>query len=85
MDEKVEDLGFERYRLGSAAQFAPLDIEHVIAKPENHPYSLGSVRAGISEGKGKPTLRLNQAHLKDFRAGFRQPAMVGTRPAIRPT
>ena len=37
IDEKIEHLRFERDRLLAAAQFASLDIEHVIAKPENHP------------------------------------------------
>ena len=48
IDEKVEHLRFERDRLSPAAQFASLDIEHVIAKPENHPCSPGSARAGAS-------------------------------------
>jgi hypothetical protein len=48
IDEKVENLRFERDRLSPAAQFASLDIEHVIAKPENHPCSLGSTRARVS-------------------------------------
>ena len=48
IDEKVEHLRFERYRLGPAAQFASLDIEHVIAKPENHPRSPGSAQADVS-------------------------------------
>src|SRR6516162_4068163 len=34
--KEVEHLGFKRDQFGPAAQFAPLDIEHVIAKPENH-------------------------------------------------
>jgi hypothetical protein len=51
----------------------------MIAKPENHPGSLGLVRAGISEEKGKPTLRLNQARLKDFRCSFGQCANVEMR------
>ena len=57
IDEKVEHLRFERDRLGPAAQFASLDIEHVIAKPENHPVLL---RLGPSVR----FLRKRQAHLK---------------------
>jgi hypothetical protein len=48
IDEQVEHLGFERHRLGPAAQFMPLDIEHVIAKPEDHPCSSGPARARVS-------------------------------------
>jgi hypothetical protein len=48
IDEKVEHLRLERDRLSSAAQFAALDIEHVVTKPENHPRSSGSARAGVS-------------------------------------
>ena len=35
--EEVEHLGFEHDQFGPAAQFASFGIEHVIAKPENHP------------------------------------------------
>jgi hypothetical protein len=48
IDEQVEDLRFERDRLGPAAQFASLDIEHVVTKPEDHPCSSGPARAGVS-------------------------------------
>jgi hypothetical protein len=57
IDKKVEHLGFERHRLGPIAQLAPLDIEHVVAKPENHFRSLGSARMGRF-------LMKRQAHLK---------------------
>jgi hypothetical protein len=36
LDKKIEQLGFERHRLGRAAQLVPLDIQHVIAIPKNH-------------------------------------------------
>ena len=39
IDKKVEHLGFECHRLGPAAQLASLGIEHMIAKPEDHPWS----------------------------------------------
>jgi hypothetical protein len=48
IDEKVEHLGFERDEFGPAAQFASLGIEHVIAKPENHPCPPGPARASAS-------------------------------------
>jgi len=48
IDEKVEHLRFERDRLSPVAQLASLEIEHVIAKPENHPRSSGSARADVS-------------------------------------
>jgi hypothetical protein len=38
--EEVEHLGFQRDQFGAAAQFASFDVEHVIAKPENHPCPL---------------------------------------------
>jgi hypothetical protein len=42
------NLRFGRARLGPAAQFAALDIDHVIAKSENHRCSPGSARARVS-------------------------------------
>ena len=48
IDEKVEHLGFERDQFRPAAQFAPFDIEHVIAKPENHPCPPCQARARTS-------------------------------------
>src|SRR6516164_8120450 len=57
IDKKVEHLRFERHRFGPATQFAPLDIEHMIAKPENHLRSLGSAQMSF--------LRRRQAHVKD--------------------
>jgi len=60
VNKKVEHLRFERDWLGSAAQFAALDIEHVIAKPENHP-ALPQLGAFL---KGKPILTKRQAQLK---------------------
>src|SRR5690348_16158588 len=58
IDEKVEHLRFERDRLGPAAQLASLDIEHVIAKPENYPSS-------TSSNPSMRFLRRRQTHLKD--------------------
>jgi hypothetical protein len=51
MNEKIEHLRFERHQLGSAAQFAPIDIEHVIAKPEDHSCYSGVVRAAFLKKK----------------------------------
>jgi len=48
IDEKVEHLRFERDRLSPAAQLSSLDVEHVIAKLEDHPCSSGAAQAGIS-------------------------------------
>jgi hypothetical protein len=45
INEKIGHLGFERDRLSPAVQFASLDIEQVITKPENHPCSSGSASA----------------------------------------
>src|SRR5262249_30105395 len=63
IDKKIEHLRFERDGLGPAAQFAPLDIEHVIAKSENHPRSprLGPSGLFLRE---KQALRKRQSHLK---------------------
>src|ERR1700738_2852898 len=70
------NLRFGRVRLGPAAQFAALDIEHVIAKSENHRCSPGSARARGSLGKDKLTLRVNQAHLKAFPSGLGHPPAI---------
>ena len=45
IDEEIEHLWFECHWLRPAAQLTPLDVEHVIVKPENHPRFPGSVQA----------------------------------------
>ena len=60
ISKEVEHLGFERDQFDPAAQFASFDIEHVIAKPENHP-ALPQLGAFL---KGKPILTKRQAQLK---------------------
>jgi hypothetical protein len=54
IDEKVEHLRLERDRLSPAAQFASLDIEHVIAKPEKHPCSSGWIVILVGGGHTIP-------------------------------
>jgi len=46
IEEEVEDLRFDGDRLGAAPQLAPLVIEHVIAKREEHRPLPASRRSG---------------------------------------
>ena len=82
IDKKIEHLRFERDGLGPAAQFAPLDIEHVIAKSENHPRSprLGPSGLFLRE---KQALRKRQSHLKG-ESGASQSLSFGIRAFLPP-
>ena len=79
ISKEVEHLGFERDQCDPAAQFASFDIEHVIAKPENHPRPLARPERALLKG----FLRKRKAHLKG-KSGAPQsfPSVLGYPPTM---